>query len=313
MNTQIQAMATGFQAGGAGGPQIPQHLLQAIINQLVGPQSQVEFYQKAVPDKKASKAAGRPIDKDMDYVRIITPADPKFELRQPAHTPTKFVKELGRHVTYAELYPQEYEAYKRGQQMVLNGTNLDHLNFLTEAQKSNLRAAGIFTAENLAAIDGAALASLGMGARAMKEGAVAYIQAAAGTAEATAMASQMAELQRRMEYLMSENEKLVDTIREIKDGEESNPLLKEAAQPHVEHAPVENGGQGGDAVRDPDAEGFEENFDGWSVDDLKVFIEEQTNTPVVGKPNKRTLVQMAREAHIREWGSDPEMGGNGSG
>ena len=68
-------------------------------------QLHVEFFTDAREDKKASRAAGRPIYKDVELVRIKFPGDNKRMLVAPANDPSVMDKGSGRHITYAERFP----------------------------------------------------------------------------------------------------------------------------------------------------------------------------------------------------------------
>lgn len=166
----------------------------------------VEFFQKDVPDVKASREAGREIRKDVDFIRIRFPGNNKTVVEERADVKSQRCPESGRWLTYAERFPEHYARYREGREYIA-GTPLDALATLTAAQRANLRSYNVHTLEQLAAIDGPALKNLGMGARAMKDQAKAYLDSAEGSADVMKYAAENADLKERleaMEALMAE-------------------------------------------------------------------------------------------------------------
>src|SRR5690606_35928286 len=106
-----------------------------------------------------SKAAGRPIFKDMEVVEVRFAGDRNYAPVFPAHSMWKRVD--GEEITYARRWPDAYERFKAGQAQVAHGTPLSELPFLTEARRAELRALKVYTAEALASIDGKNLSNLG--------------------------------------------------------------------------------------------------------------------------------------------------------
>jgi hypothetical protein len=145
-----------------------------------------------------TREAGRPIYDDMEVVEVRFAGDKLKVSVFPAHDICgEAVDEDGntRKVTYAERWSDQYKRFKSKHQQVAEGTPVDELPFLTQAKRSELKALSIYTAEALAALDGQPLKNLGAGGRDLKNQAQAYLDRAAGTADVTKMAAQIAELQ----------------------------------------------------------------------------------------------------------------------
>jgi hypothetical protein len=131
-----------------------------------------------------TKTAGRPIYDELEVCRIrfagnrstvgVFPANEVFK-----HAPdeTGFMQP----VTYAMEFQDAYLKFKQGAAQTVGGTPLSELPFLTVGKRLELKALNIHTAETLAALDGNALKSLGMGGRELKDHAVAYLETAAAT------------------------------------------------------------------------------------------------------------------------------------
>jgi len=158
----------------------------------------VTFNNNPVFNEAKSKKAGRPIFDDMEVCEIRFPGDTKCWACFPAHEaePNK-TRETGQVVTYAEVYNKQYLQFKSQQQQTVSGTPLSEAPFLTEGKRRELRALNIHTVEALAALDGAHLRTLGMGGREWKNQAQAFLDRAAGSADVTAMATEIARLKER--------------------------------------------------------------------------------------------------------------------
>lgn len=167
----------------------------------------VEFFMRAVPDPKRSADLGRPVSKDVEYCRIRFPGDKHRLIEQPAHSLHRWDRESGRHLTYAEGFPEHYEAFKAGLQVVVDGTPLSEAPFLTEAQRADLRAFNVHTVEQLAGMGRSAMKKFGMDANELVAAAKAYLERASDAANATKLARENAALQDRiaqMETMMRE-------------------------------------------------------------------------------------------------------------
>lgn len=154
----------------------------------------VEFFTEAVQDPKASKAAGRPIYKDRELVRIKIPGDQKREIVSLANSKSLLSPGGGGHLTYIERFPDHYEAFKKGEEQAKIGTPLEELTFLTAAKRAELKAVGITTAEMLAGLGDREARKMGMGTRELAEQARTYIAKAESNADSASMAAEIAKL-----------------------------------------------------------------------------------------------------------------------
>lgn len=152
------------------------------------------MHEELNPGKSADK--GRPIFDDIEVCEIHFPGDLKCWAAFPAHeAEPNATREAGHIRTYAEVYNDQYLKFKAGEQQTVSGTPLSEAPFLTEGKRRELRALNIHTVEQLAGLDGAHLKTLGMGGREWKNQAQAFLDAAAGTADFTGMASKIAQLE----------------------------------------------------------------------------------------------------------------------
>lgn len=210
-------------------------------------------------DKGETKKQGRPIYRDVEVCEIRFAANRNTVGVFPAHafagwrsTPEGGQEEY----TYAMKFPEQYKRFKAGQTQVADGTPLEELPFLTQAKRMELKALNVHTAEALAAVDGQELKNLGMGGRALKDQAQAYLDNASGTAKVTALASENEDLRKMVE----------DLQREMKSMKPDAP-----------------------------SDRTESEFEDWEDDLIKEYIEEKTGSKPRGNPKHSTLVDMAEE------------------
>lgn len=154
------------------------------------------FRNEAIHDAVASKAAGRPIYKDMAVCEIRIAGDRNFAPVVPANAMWRKVE--GEEVTYAQRWPEQYRRFLENTAQIADGTPLAELPFLTEGKRQELRALKIYTAEALASLDGKPLASLGANGRGLKAQAQAYLDNATGSAAVTRMAEELESLREKV-------------------------------------------------------------------------------------------------------------------
>lgn len=217
------------------------------------------------PDHAASRAAGRPIYRDVEVCELHFPGDKQHKPVFPAHSFAGWaVDEYGNQErqTYAIKYNEQYLRFRQGRVQIADGTPLSELPFLTEARRMELKALKIYSAEQLASLDGNNLKNLGQGGRALKEQAEAYLDAARTSAGSVALAEENAALRER--------------IAELSALAATEPQADETVAPDAHTAP-------------------DDNFLSFSDDQLKAFIREKSGRKVRGEPERKILLAMARQ------------------
>lgn len=127
-----------------------------------------EFVVEAIHQEFASKQAGKPIYEDREFVRIHVVGDRGAQAYEPVNAEHK------------ERWPKEYAAFRAGIELPPSGTPLatwPHP-LMTKSQVAMLALDNVRTVEDLAGLDDAKLAKIGMGAREMKRAATAYLEIA---------------------------------------------------------------------------------------------------------------------------------------
>jgi hypothetical protein len=123
-----------------------------------------KFFVGETKDEAASAARGRYVSRKIDMVRIIIPGD-KHNIVE------RRVKESDK-----ERWPREYEAFRKMEDFVPEGTLLDTWPMLSRAQVEDLKYNNIFTVEQLAQLPDDALGSVGLGGRMLRKHAQAFIE-----------------------------------------------------------------------------------------------------------------------------------------
>ena len=223
----------------------------------------VLFHSSIKENPAASAKAGRKIYDDIEVVDIRV-AGARDYGTYPAHAFSRWVTDPysggQAEQTYAERFQRQYRQFKEQQTQTKQGTPLDALAFLTPARRAELKSVNVYTAEALAAMDGAELKNLGPGGREIKNAAAEFIASAVARAPDLQLAAEIEALRARAQLL-----------------EEDNNRLKQQQDK-------------GEGPRD-------EMFDDMSNDALREYIVTQTGAAPVGSNlNRRSLLRLAAAA-----------------
>lgn len=144
----------------------------------------VKFYMGVMKDEAASIEAGRPIFKDIEFVKIITPGDKTNIIDQPARQ------------VHRERFPRHYAKFKQGieGEAQTEGTRLTEWPMISRAQAEELRHLDILTVEQVAGVrDDVMLRTPGL-AKLKREAAI-WLGKTKSSAEAAKTAKLIEELQ----------------------------------------------------------------------------------------------------------------------
>jgi hypothetical protein len=141
----------------------------------------VTFEQRPIQNVDKSAEEGIPVYEDVDYV-IITPIGGKdtveMRVNRWLEQSEKQVADQRMPAEWLPHYKAMYAAWKEGQEMPVTGLSVKMWPIATPADVKNLISANILTVEDLAQANEASLMRLGMGARALKQKAEAYLKSA---------------------------------------------------------------------------------------------------------------------------------------
>jgi hypothetical protein len=167
------------------------------------------FFTMPVENKKLSAENGRKIFEDRYFVELKHPGDRSYsfveEIDESGQSKTR--KSDGSEAggdpltDYADRFPREFMAFKRGEQRATVGTPLDEWSQVSRSRGAELKAMNIFTVEELADVQDSQLPKMGMGAREEREKAKAFINASKAGADTAAMAAELARLKEMVERL----------------------------------------------------------------------------------------------------------------
>lgn len=222
------------------------------------------FFLEGILNEAETEKQGRPIYNDVEMCEITSPGDRLTRLHIPALEKSLYIRDENgaRHISRAEMFHEEYAAFKRGEARASVGTPLEAWPILTKSRVLELKGLGFLSVDDVAAASDSVLQRMGMGSRELREQARAYIDAAKGGAETQAMAARIAQLEAMIERL--------------------------AGRVDVAHAPVA-------APVEPAPEPQEKAIEDCTDDELKAFIKERSGEGVRGNPKRETLVAKATE------------------
>jgi hypothetical protein len=143
----------------------------------------VQFEKRAVEDRQASIAAGHYVAKDVDYV-MVTPAGGNLVVEDIADNWLK--KKRASNDPFADNYERAYAAWCSGQEIPVDGIPLKNCPMFSPADVANCLRVNVRTVEELATLPEQGLQNIGMGARALKQKAQAYLESAASVGKGAA-------------------------------------------------------------------------------------------------------------------------------
>ena len=162
------------------------------------------FFTESVEDVAASQEQGRPIFKDVEMVRIQIPGDIKSE-------PVQKVTDLHR-----QRWPDHYKAFAEKAEVSSIGTPLEQWGRLPGSRIEELKFFKIRTVEDLAGVPDGLLQNLGMGARALRTEAQAYLELQSDSNVAQKYAVQLEQQQDQIALLQNQ----IAQIQQYADGAE---------------------------------------------------------------------------------------------
>lgn len=148
-----------------------------------------EFYMEAVEFKAESEREGRPVFREIPFIRLISVGDRNniLEVKATDH--------------YKQRFPREWKAFESRQHGEMVGTPLAQWPQITKAQVKEAEFFNIKTVEQLAEVNDTALQKIGMGWMELRMKARNYLDAAKGAANQSAQAAENERLRQEIEAL----------------------------------------------------------------------------------------------------------------
>lgn len=181
-----------------------------------------EFFTDEVEDALASEREGRPIFRSVERVRIHLPGNP---LTKPVHNVTN---------EHRERWPEQYAAFKRGEELAVDGTPLEAWALLKKAMVLELKALGFMTVEQVAGMSDQAMQRIPMYGRKIRELAEAFLDDAKRNALAAQLAADNERKDAEISRLSAQVEELGKQMQEMHTQLQS---LRNAPSPIATHVP----------------------------------------------------------------------------
>lgn len=199
----------------------------------------LRFFTQPVKNNFQSEAHGRPIYDTALMVEVMVPAmresTPQFEVERTYCEEVGLDENGQRKVVRTEkydMYRPQIEAFKaQSNDGAIQGTPLSQWPQVDAGTVATLRAAGVFTVEQLSEVADGNLSKLGIGGRVLREQAKAYLQT-------RTFGIPSAQMSAEITHLREENERLTNENADLKAKLSAVPSDTTIAVPPA--APVEN-------------------------------------------------------------------------
>ena len=153
----------------------------------------VSFYSDAIELKAESEKQGRPVFRDVPFIKIVVPGDVNNIIERKATAEDKL------------KFPKAWARFEASEAEGQEGTPLEQWPQMSRSMVKECKYFEIHTVEQLATLSDINVSKMGMGYMDLRNKAKAYLVAAAGTAGETAQAAEnqrlkemIADLQRQM-------------------------------------------------------------------------------------------------------------------
>lgn len=184
----------------------------------------VEFYVEAIEDQEESIKQGRPIYRDVEMTSIRILGDQKTHVVRPVD-----LKGSNTVPSDPDRWPRQWAAFKNKQVVTEVGTPITEWPPVSKSQAMNLKSLNIHTVEALAQVSDSNLGNIGMGARDLRDKAIAFLdQAKDGSGlvklqeENKDLRTKIEALQNQMAAFMAEKPKRGKAVKDIDDGEDAS-------------------------------------------------------------------------------------------
>lgn len=168
----------------------------------------VTFYKRSVKQEDESIAAGRPIFKEFDFVRICVPGDNLTEI-------DTYAQESHKH-----RFPRQWAHYQNqvaGQEQII-GTPIEQWPLITRSQAEELKGIKFHTVESVAHCSDQQLQRIGMIAgmspHNFREKAKAFLNLATESAEVSAREQEIAQLKAENDKIKAETDAKLSKMQE---------------------------------------------------------------------------------------------------
>lgn len=189
----------------------------------------VTWEQRPVEDREASIKAGGLVMKDVDFA-VIRAVGSVNSVEKEATAWLQYCKEQAAqermNPEWVKAWLKMYEDFKSGRESVPLGLHVRQWPSISRAQAENLVAAGVLVVEDVAVINEMTMERIGMGARELKNKAVAYLESREQNKAAEQLTALRAELDDRDKRI----ERLEQAILELRGDRDADPAPAKPAR-----------------------------------------------------------------------------------
>ena len=231
-----------------------------------------KFYTHTVQDVGLSNSRGRWVGRDVEMVRVIIPGD-KHNIVERRIKPSDKIQ-----------YAKEYEAFRKMEDHVPDGTLLQTWPMLSRAQVEDMRYMNIFTVEQIAGLPDDKLSALGLGGRMWRNHAKAFLEASRTGAVPAQMVAENERLRSSVEMLTKQLQDLSNRfeIQQSKAGNEVSEI----------DSPVAEARATIDIARaTPRTVAIPGDYKLLSLKGLKSLVKEFSDVPVITKEQACELIE----------------------
>lgn len=206
----------------------------------------VSFLESAVRNQYASTNEGRPVFDTVLYAEITSPGQKnqihRIEVERKLHDGTvkrRVWQNTERGLLYMDdRFSKQLDAWRKGRtDTAVQGMPLSAYPMVDVAQAASLRATGVHSVEQLAAVPDANLGNLGPQGRQLRDGAKAFLAAAAGQAPLERLTSENNDLKDRIAIMERQMAQLVAEDPEA-EPEKKKPGRPRKVTPTAQLQPV---------------------------------------------------------------------------
>jgi hypothetical protein len=158
-----------------------------------------EFYLESVYQEFESKKQGRPVFKDVAFIRIRTPGVNGSTVERPVRTEFD-----GTAPPDPDRFPRQWKAFENKQEQVQDGTRIEEWPPLRKSQVMELKAQGVHTVEHIAGMTDNNLGVLGLDGRRLRDMAKAYLEKSAEGATVSKLSAENQDLRSEVEALKAQ-------------------------------------------------------------------------------------------------------------
>lgn len=146
----------------------------------------VSFYYKAVKNEQKTAQEGRAVFDSLEYIKIQIPGSKDYNERKVTENDKR-------------RFARRYQEWKEKKEVKVEGIPLEQWPMISASQIEEFKAYNIFSVEQLAGVADGHLQNLGMGARTLRDRAIAYLNQAKDSGFAVRLAQENKTLKSELE------------------------------------------------------------------------------------------------------------------